>query len=49
VSIARRRSTFLFALLASATLAAIALDPTVIAQRRGRGASLGESAGPFGP
>ena len=49
MSIASRRSTFLFALLASASIAIVTLEPTVFAQRRGGGASIGESAGTFGP
>src|ERR1035437_4347353 len=44
----RRTPGFLLAVIAAGIAGTLALDPTVVAQRRGGGATVSESAGPFG-
>ena len=44
----RRTSRYLLAVLAIAMAGSVVLEPAVLAQRRGSGATVDESAGPFG-
>ncbi|PYR73501.1 MAG: hypothetical protein DMF86_20305 [Acidobacteria bacterium] len=47
-SMTRRTSRYLLAVLAIAMAGSLVLEPAVLAQRRGSGATVDESAGPFG-